>query len=79
MVSFWAFESNPSHFALDDLTVCLDAPEQGWYTVSVMVADRQQTDHAGMAELVDALDLKSRDHNDRGGSSPPLRTTNQES
>ena len=32
-------------------------------------------DHAGMAELVDALDLKSRDHNDRGGSSPPLRTT----
>ena len=36
-------------------------------------------DHAGMAELVDALDLKSRDHNDRGGSSPPLRTTSQES
>ena len=35
-------------------------------------------DHAGMAELVDALDLKSRDHNDRGGSSPPLRTTTLE-
>ena len=35
-------------------------------------------DQAGMAELVDALDLKSRDHNDRGGSSPPLRTTTLE-
>ena len=38
---------------------------------------RWPSDHAGMAELVDALDLKSRDHNDRGGSSPPLRTTYQ--
>ena len=62
-----------SYSSPDKLNVCLDALEQGWYTVS----EWWPSDHAGMAELVDALDLKSRDHNDRGGSSPPLRTTNQ--